>query len=47
MKYYLDGEWLLKGYKPGESEASITMNASVPDNVELELWKNGTEPDPY
>ena len=46
MKQLLNGTWFLEGYEPSEKEPSIRTEAQVPGNVELDLFRNGLEPDP-
>ncbi len=46
MNQLLNGTWFLEGYEPGEKEPSIRTEAQVPGNVELDLFRNGLEPDP-
>ena len=47
MRYSLDGIWDLTCIKPGNAEGRFTLQATVPGNVELDLFKAGIEPDPY
>ena len=54
-RFYLDlsGIWSLSGRKECGSEPAVfaagefTVPASVPGNIELDLWKNGLVHDPY
>lgn len=47
MNISLSGAWTLSCFKPDQKEAFLTVPATVPGNVELDLYRAGIEPEPY
>ena len=47
MKHLLNGVWSLEGFEHASEKASIRLEAIVPGNIELDLFRNGIEPDPF
>ena len=47
MHKSLNGTWELQGFEPGYDMPSVSINAEVPGNVELDLHRAGIEPEPF
>ena len=47
MKYFLNGVWNVQGVDRLHPEKKLSLTAEVPGNIELDLHRNGIEPDPY
>ena len=47
MRYSLSGAWHLSGADRLHPDKRVELEAQVPGNVELDLFRNGIEPDPY
>ncbi|MBQ6646810.1 MAG: glycoside hydrolase family 2 protein, partial [Clostridia bacterium] len=47
MRYALNGVWHLSGADRLHPEKRVDLEAQVPGNVELDLFRNGIKPDPY